>query len=92
MAEEIIEETFEDEGAVIENEGESILDDPVAEELMANIKQGYREWEHDGKKYRTRFPVAKEENEARWVYAKTFNRALEEGLPTQKEMRKSLGI
>jgi hypothetical protein len=66
----------------------SALDEITANVLYQEVKQGFREWEFDGAKYKTRFPVAKEENDGNWEYSRAFNRALKEGLPTSSEMDK----
>lgn len=72
------------------NDGGSVLDEDVASKLFEEIAQGYRSWEYGDAKYRTRFPNAAEDSEARIAYAKQFNKNLEEGLLTQKQMGKLL--
>lgn len=72
------------------NDGGSILDDDTAAKLLQEINQGYREWEYEGKTYRTRFPNAAEDAKARTTYAKSFNQNLQEGLLTTKQMMKLL--
>lgn len=72
------------------NDGGSLIDEPVASQIVQELTQGYREWEHGGKKYRTRFPTAEEDGDARIAYARSFNKSLEEGLLTQKQMENLL--
>jgi hypothetical protein len=71
-------------------ESESVATDEVADILLDEATKGYREWELDDKKYRTRFPNAEEDSKAGWAYSRAFNEALKEGLPTRKEMEKIL--
>jgi Fe2+ transport system protein B len=78
------------EEKTVKDEQVSELDDEVTRNLFQEIKQGFRDWEFDGIKYRTRYPVSKEENDANWEFSKSFNRAMKEGLPTTSEMDKML--
>ena len=81
VAKEIVEAAGQDD---------SVLDDAATAKLIQEIKQGYREWEFEDVKYRSRFPVSQEDNDANWAYSKAFNRGLKEDLPTSSEMDKML--
>lgn len=73
-------------------EDEGILSEDVAVVLFNELSQGYREWEVNGDKYRTRFPTPKEDASARMAYAAAFNEALDKDIPSQKQMMERLRV